>query len=357
MAITDAAAFGQEIRMAAAKETTWGTGVAITDVITFLTEDINRNQQFLQSEYNSGRVGREQAIASVKEAAGQVGFEAVYDTIAGDPFGWELILLAAMGAGTYDGVNSLTQYTLANSLDESLTIAMNKTVSAWEMVGAKCSQLTLTGQVGGKVTGNANFVGKTVYLTGDAGITNSAAAIDALAPTAKPNHVLLQEGIFRIGTVAGGALSATEQVAISEFELTIDNALTDATFATPENTGHTDALFSIEHVRNNIRQITLRIVIPRYTANTFFGWADGDTLLQADLVFDNGSESLAILMPTLKITESPTAPTSGPGAISHEIVLTALVNGGTNTNMTLTDATAIANEMAIEVTSNRTAAP
>lgn len=357
MGLTGSSLFGTGARLAAGKESTWGTGVTVTDVIPFTSESISPEQVFLQSDYLAGRVGREIATASVQKAAGTVAFEPVIDVIAGDPLGWELILLAALGSGTWDAANSVTKYVPASTLP-SLTLGIAKTVSVWEMAGAKVNSWEITGAFEQQLTGSADFVGRRVLRTGQSGITNTTTTIVTnLTPTAKPSLLDLKDGVFRIGT-HGDALAAADKMGISSFTLRGNNALTDAAFATPEDTGgHTDATFSLEHVRNDYRSFELEIGIARYHEDTLLDWAYNGTALQCDLTFTVGSLYISFLLPYVKILATPTAPVDGPGAVQTSAVLTALVNGSTNTDMAFADATAITGEIGVEVKSNRTAAP
>jgi len=344
-------------RLVAAKETTWGTGVAGTDVIFFTSENLKKDIQYNQSNALTGRVGRNQAVKSVIAASGPVGGEVVYDTIAGAPYGWELFLLAAMGGtATWDAANSLNKYSMSDDVDTSLTIALDKQVAVWEMQGAKCSDFSIKGALGQLTTWQGNYIGKQTLITGDTGIVNTAASIAALAPTGDPVNAVLQDAIVRIGAT-GSALAAADQAEINEFDLQINHALRGPTYATPANTGHTDAQFSLESRRDGYREVSILFTVPEYSANQIFTWAGADTTLQCDIKYTNGTNEFNIYVPKAKITESPEVPTDGAATPSYQFRLTALVNGGFNTDMTFTDASAIASELGIEVKGARTAAP
>jgi len=358
MSITGTPSTGIGSRLTLGKESTWGTGVTVTDLFPYLNESISQEGTFLQNDHMSGRVGREIAQLSTKSVSGAINFEPVLDTIAGDPYGWELILLAAMGTATWDATNSLNKYTLANTLATSLTAAINKEVAIWEFTGLKVTSLEISGAFGGSLTAVANVIGKRRYITGDAGITNTTTTVVTnIAPTAKPDLLDLKDATFRLGA-QGAALAASDKFAIGSFTLRINNGLSDAQFATCEDTGgHTDPVYTLEPARNDYRAIEFEFTIPRYADNQTFTWESGDTALQADLKFAVGSKQFNVYMPNVKFMESPQAPVSGPGLTAVSGKLTCLVNGGTNTDMTFTDTAAITNEIGIELKTARTAAP
>lgn len=358
MGLTDNAAVGRTTRLTAAKESTWGTGIAVTDLITYLTENMTRNQQNVLAEYHASRVGLEDADPTTIDPRATITFEAAFDRIAGDPIGWELFLLAAMGTATWDAANSLNQYTMADTLSTSLTLAAAKTVSIWEMIGAKVTALELAGNMDdGKVIGTVELLGKNLLRTGDAGIVNTTTTVNTnITPTAKPPLVLVKDAIFRIDTL-GSALAAADQFGISSFRLRIENALTENDYATPENTGHTNATHRLEPIRNNIRRVMLEVDVKRYTTDDPFDWVNAGTNLQCDLKFSRGSDELNILIPVAKVLEEPSAPVEGPGAVIQAFKLDAIINNGTNTDLEFQDSTAISKELGIEVKSTRTAAP
>ena len=345
---------GYASRCALGVESTWGTGVAVSELIPFTSESINRVIAQLESEYLDGNAGRRSLTNSVVSPAGDLECELVWDEIATAIVGIERLLTGGLGTGTWDAVNSLTQFTLANTISRSYTLAFNKSVSVWESLGAKINTLKISGSAGEKVMLSAGIMAKNLLRTGDAGITNAAAALTSLAPANIPQNIVFDDCVFRLADQAN-AIAGGDAFAIDSFEVNVNNNFSEHQFSTTDATV-TSALYSHEFLRNGRRETTLSITMPRYTADTIFTWLNSGTALQADLIFTSGSYIFTILLPNIKVTGDPTAPVSGPELIAPSFNFTCLLNPGTNTDMTLTDTTAITGELAIEVTSARTSA-
>ena len=333
---TNTAGKGSSSKAVIAPQSAFTTGIAGTEVLTFNSESIIPDTAVLEAEYLAGRVGREDLIASVKAAAGSIGGECVYDTIAGAPLGWEYMMKAALGFGQQDDTNTDNEYTPSNNLTESYTIGIDKGVSVWDTIGAKVNTLEISGAMGEKTLWNAGIVGRTVLRTGEAGIVNTAASIAALAPTAKPQLILLENANFYLRDIAAaittGAASA-DKVAIQSFTLSIDNALSEGSYGTCDD-GHLDPLFGLEPVRDGIRQVNLGLSFPRYHEDTWLDGFSAGTFFQGQFDFVLGTDQFSIYLPLMKIAETPTAPVDGPSFIQHDVTFACLINGGTNTFMT-----------------------
>lgn len=346
---------GHQSRCALGKESTYGTAVAVTDLITFTSESINKTIAALESEYLDGNAGRRNLTNSLISVQGDLQGEVVFDEIAGDPIGIEQLLRGVFGNSARDTSNSLNQYKLANALDDHYTLAFSKAVSAWELVSAKFGTLELSAKIGEKLMFTiGNIIAYNLLRTGDAGITNSLAAIAALAPTNIPSNVKLEDAVVRIADTAN-ALASGDAYCIDGFTFTIDNKLSDPEFATECST-NADSQKTLEPIRNGFREVMLTITLPRYSTDQFFSWQNSDTVLQADLKFTLGSYQFNILLPYMKVM-NPKANISGPEIIKPEVQFTCLMNSGRNTYLTFQDSDAITYECGIEVKSARTSAP
>lgn len=341
---------GAASRAALGKETVWGTRVAVDTLIPFDSESVVKSIAQIESAYLDGTAGKRSLIGSLIDAMGDLSGEMVFDQISGGFIGIEDIVRGAFGAGAWDAANTLSQYTLNSTIDDSYTVAFNKQVSAWEIGGVKIGSLALSGAAGEICKFSASLIGQDLLRTGDAGIVNAIAAITGISPSNTPVPITFNDLVFRIGDQAN-ALAGGDQLGISQFEFGLNNSLSDPTFSTIDST-NTNAKTTLEPERNGLREVTIKITVPRYIADTMFSNNNNDTPLQADLIWTNGSDSFSLFLPNIYVT-SVSAPISGPEIISQEIEFTAVRNNGTNTYMTLTDSTAITEEAAIEVASNR----
>lgn len=340
-------------RCALGIESSWGTGVAVTELIPFDSETFNKNIRMIETAYLDGNAGKNSLIGSLNEALGDLNGEMVFDEISGGIIGIERIIKGAMGASARDAVNSLNQYTLNPSIDTSFTVAFNKQVSAWELQGLKINTFVLSGEAGGIIKFSTTSIGQQLYRTGDAGVVNAIAAITGIAPSVIPTPMTFDDMVFRIADQAN-AIADGDQITINNFEFSHNNNLTDPTFGTIDS-AHTNSKLTLEPIRNGLREITFKVQIPRYKSDQFSSWIDSHTPLQADFIITNGSLVFRIFIPNLYVTNVG-APIAGPEAIVQDVEFMAIRNAGTNTDMTLTDSTAITEEFAIEAKSNRSTA-
>ena len=342
---------GYAARCALGVESTYGTPVAVTELIPFSSESINKLIAKIESEYLDGNPGRKNLTNSLISIQGDLSGEMVYDEETGDPIGCEQLIKGVLGDSARDAANSINQYFCADDVDDHFTIAFSKQVSVWEAASIKVNTLEIAGNIGEKVTFNAGgLIGEQLRRTGDAGIENAAAALNALSPTL-PTNIVLEDAVFRIGVIAA-ALDSDDETCIEGFSLSINNNLSDPQHATECSTNDS-SLTTLEPLRNGRREITFTIQIPRYTADTFFGHLDDDAVLHADLKFSTGSYEFNILLPYLKV-DVPTAPIGGAELIKHEVSFVALRNAARNANLKFTDTDLIADEIGIECKSSRT---
>lgn len=335
-------------------ESTWGTGVAVTELLSISSEGIAKTVQQLMSEYLDGNAGQRALINSSKSVLGPLSCEVVFDEISGGIIGVERLIKGFMGASARDAVNSLNQYTISDSAALSYTIAINKQVSVWEAQGVKFNELKISGEAGKKIMLEIGTISKELLKTGDVGIVNAAAAITGITPSLVPTNVTFDMLDFRIGDQAN-ALASGDSLKIESFELTGNNNFSDPQFSSMD-ANHADSTVTLEPLRNGRRTIDLKVVMPRYEADTVFGWLDNNTALQASLKFSYGSYQFNIFLPNVRMQGNPGAPITGPELMKLNFGITALRNAGTNSYMTLTDSTAITEEIAIECKSARTSA-
>jgi hypothetical protein len=345
---------GVEARCALGVESTFGTAVAVTEIIPFSSESISRAIQQFESQYMDGNVGRRNLKNSVVSVLGGLECELVWDDDTGDPIGLERILRGFLGASARDSGDTLNQYKTANAVDDHYTICFNKQVSNWEVVSAKFNTLTLNGEAGGKIMLSTDIIGYDLLRTGDAGITNAIAAVTALSNTDQPENLAFDDMIFRIGDQTN-ALASGDQYKIDSFELVSNNNLMEPQFSSVDSV-HTDSLKTLEPERNGQREINLAVTLPRYDSDQFFTWLNSATGLQADLKFTSGSYEFNILLPNIRIIGDPQAQISGVELIKPEINIMALRLAAKHAYMKFQDDDLIADEIGIEAKSGRSSA-
>ena len=118
---------------------------------------------------------------------------------------------------------------------------------------------------------------------------------------------------FRVDSFANGEMTSADNHGIDEFEITINNNLKGDDQSA--NTGS----FREQPARNASREVTGRIRIPRYAADTFLDWHDADTILVGILSLSGSTiatsaRNFKVFLPSFKL-EAPSAPVSGPGIV------------------------------------------
>lgn len=327
-------------------ESSWGTAAAVASVMPFTSEGINRSIAKIEAMYLDGNAGKKALYNSVVSALGDLSGEIPLNYL--HTRGLEYLLWAFAGGNGSDGGGSgYLQYKLSNTVGNSLTLAFNKSVSCWEISGAKVNTLEVSGNAGEAVKFTANMIARNILRTGDAGITNTISGVNALSALGDPDLAMFDDLVFRIGDQAN-ALGSGDQYAISSFSISMNNNLSEPTFPTVTSS-RTNSLLTIEPLRNGFREITFNITIPRYESDQFFSWLNADTALQADFKITTASSHiLNFLFPNIRITEV-TAPIGGPELNTLSISCTAIRNNGTNTYMTYEDTDAIAEELGLEI--------
>ena len=320
---------GYKSRLAMGVEASFGAAASFDSLVPFTSESISKMKEMVESGFLDGTVGVKQLYQSFENVQGAIAGEAVVDVIAGDDYGWDNVLYAALGGATF--LSSQNIYSVQSAL-KSLTVGVNKyhgsTVKLWEAIGMKVKTLNIVGSAsneGGKVSWNAELQGKKLYRTGDAGITNSASDVTNLAPTSKPENIMMSNLTFQIGDQSN-ALAAGDQLGINGFEINIDNALTDPEYASITSS-HSDGSLPIEPERGDRNRVNFSITMPRLSSLQFFDNFNGNGSLQAKLSFaQSGSKQFDIYLPYLKVMEDPAAPIEGAGIINHTVNFQAVWN-------------------------------
>ena len=148
---------------------------------------------------------------------------------------------------------------------------------------------------------------------------------------------------FKIAAQAS-ALAGESEKGIGSFELNLSNSLALDQFDNRATT-------ILEPERNGMREVKFSFKVPRYEADTYLDWRDGDTALHAYLKFTSGNYLFDIHIPDLKIDKVDAA-IGGPGLIEQNIECTCHRDpGSVSASYTVTD------EFEIDVTNGRSASP
>jgi len=284
-------------------ETAWGEAWAAVDkAIPFLTESIVSNYDRNVDNSLVGKAGVRSIVKGVNMVAGDIVTYLDYD------LNHSIMLKAAMG-GLAGGVYSLT-----NTLQASgnyFRAEFDKQVSRYRASGLKVNSMVLTSTAGADSYVNATFscIGKSLVRV--------ATAFPSISISAQRN-VMHSDLTFRIADKAD-ALAPGDAIGINQWTLTLNNNLqADA----KDNT----SAYILEPLRNGMREVTLALVVPRYTSDAFQDWKDADTVLQADLTFTDGVNTIKIEIPELKIQEGADANIGGAEMIPLNITMRALRN-------------------------------
>jgi|Deesub1362B_J571_1020462.scaffolds.fasta_scaffold00591_29 hypothetical protein len=314
------------------KETTWGTLVDPVELIPFKPpESITEEAEYVEDETIIGKAGRYPGVITARKTAGEINCELSYQDT-------DILLAAALGGGasTPTGTGPYTHIIdLAEDINRSLSVHIEKEVSVHSFGGTKINSMTIRGAGGEKIEFSLSVIAKkptrgTTYRT----------ELDSLSLPSKP-RVKFSHLTFLLGDLAN-ALSSSDEKKISEFELVLNNNLKadDFTSASGE--------YIEEPLRAGRREVSLRIVIPRYASDEFLDWFSNETKLQAKLEFTYGNYQFIIELPTIRV-KNTTANVPGPDFIPCEVEMTAYRNDG-NTNMNINE------EMRITIVNDRSTA-
>jgi len=342
---------GYKTRCGVLDESTYGTAVAVSELMPYTSEAIEKMVNKIESAYLNGKAGREALKSGVIQSLGDLsGNISLNYQNAG---GFEYIVWAfAGGAGSRDAGNSLNQYKVAEAVDNSFTLAFNKDVSVWELPGCKVNTLEISGEAGeeSKINWTAGIIAQNLLRTGDAGITNDSAQLTGISTTGAPSMVTFEDMVFRIGDTSN-ALAGGDQLKIKAFTLNCNNNLSDPTFSTVDS-NHTNNLLTLEPKRNGFREIALQVTIPRYDSDSVFTWMNNHTALQCDLKFSVGSYEFNILLPYCYVNAAA-APIPGPELVEHTFEIIPVRLNAIHAYMTYQDSDVISDEIGFELKTGR----
>lgn len=321
-------AIGCKSQVGIAKQTALATAVAATDRIPVISESVNDNPQQIDHNYLNGYCGSKRMDKTLVAPSGNIECYIPF-TVKDNTKFVSADILIALAMGTVTGFTAAegdyNRLLPACDLNVFGTFGIHKGVhtdKVNELIGAMVNSMTISGTAGEAIKGSFELL---AYQLKRASTTNTPTTLTAL-PKDLANLLLFNHLTFRLGDQTD-ALSASDNLGISAFTITVNNNLTSAEQTTPDNaTTHTDPTKPIQPIRNGFREVTLQITVPRYNSDTYISAKVGDTLQQASFLFTDTSAPanvFNIFFPNLQVTETEDA-ISGAGVIAQTIKFKAL---------------------------------
>ncbi len=318
------------------KEAAYGTAIEVTEAIPFVSESFGNDIEKHVDEVLRGKAGAGATIAGNKSYPFTIPCKLTYEDL-------DLLIAIAMGAAGAPGANGDlydNTYSLAENLSYSFTAAIYKGVSVWEFAGCKIDTMKISGEANKPLDIEFGGAGKDLDLDS---ATNTSLILTALDTEDAASKIMMSDLEFKIAAQATALAGETEK-GIGSFELTLNNSL-----ALDQFDNRAQAI--LEPQRNGFREVKLTFTVPRYEADTYLDWRDGDTALHAYLKFTSGNYMFDIHIPKLKV-DKVDAPVGGPGLIKQSIECTCFRDPGSDSaSFTVTD------EFEIDVTNGRSASP
>ena len=320
---------GTGVILGVGKETSYGTRVQVTERVPLLGEGIAFDYQDALHEYLYGGAATPGMKRAFEPVTGTVEANVCY-TVKNTTFVSVTRLIAmAMGTTTWD--TDTYEISFADDLSVFGTIAIDKgqhATQVWQAVSCFVNGFTLSCNAGESLQASFDIQAYDLMINDT---TNTVAILAALA-TDLPELVMFSDFVFSIGD-HGGVLGAGDQIALNSFTISVNNNLTEPEQTTLPASGALNIMQPIQPVRNGFREVTLEIVVPRYTADTFFDFQANDTSLQATFVgtgsSGGGSEEFDILFPNLKVT-NVSVPVEGAEALMQTITFRCLRRNSTS---------------------------
>lgn len=292
---------GFELILGIGDEVTFGVPVVATEKVPLRSEGLGEIFNQVQDESLCGPAARPQPQQGTRIVEGPIEFHMRY-TLA------QLLLEHFFGTYLVDTPSvGIHTYSLDPNIDgKSVTAALDKQVSVWEFAGFKPSEMTISASPTDGVIIELDGFAVSLDLTS---AINTEVILEAL--TAPGDIILFQDATVRIGNLVD-ALDASDDVSISEFEISINRQLE----ATEVNSRERQ-----EALENGFRETTFEITIPRYELNTFINFHKNHTQLQCTIDITDGTNTKSILIPKMLVMEYE-AEVGGPEFTEHTVTFT-----------------------------------
>ncbi len=272
-------------------EVTFGTLDTNNELtLPFISETLTHSIEPLMDEIKDG-VGpsRVASIKDMEQGGGTVISEASYLNI-------NELLIQAFGTRTGAGLNvDPYLYTPKDEILTSYSLVVNRNVKRYQYTGGVIEEIRIVGDMAtSKIRIETDWIFQSVALESTA-IVNPGLVASSIA--------LMSQMVFRIGTVGGGALGASDVLPLSTFTFRIKNNF-QIDFAS-------GSAFMIQPIRGvDQREVSFEFTSPRYSDDpeiaAVMAAATGHTALQADLTWTGPSpQTMTLELPEIKTIEVP----------------------------------------------------
>jgi hypothetical protein len=312
---------GYSLKAGVGKETTWGTLVAPAEFVPIIPgESVKDTAELSEQEVLKSRAGREISELTGIKVGGSISFEANYQ---------ETDLLWALLFGGTCSVSGSNPYVhtvlLGEDITRSLSLHLEKMVNVWSISGVKINTASFSISADSPV-GVFSLDGITAKSVEHS--TTHRTALTNLADPGKP-RILWHHSVVRIGNLSG-ALGSSHIQEVNSIEISINNNLAI------DQRDATTGLYVVEPLRSGRREITVNFNLPRYKADTLYGFYVAGTPIQMDIRFTRGIYYLLLEFPTLIVKEF-TAAAGDAGIIPVSVSLQAYRNEGNTHMATITE--------------------
>lgn len=302
---------------------TWGsdTWTAVDTLLPMVSETLTQSYDDLRSKALIGQAAAHERFNGTEMVAGDLVLELCY-AVGADLIGYGM---GAFASGVATFANDLTSGVFNLEID--------KGQERMRFYNCMVDKVVIAGGFDGNpMTATLGIVARRAAPV--------ATAFPSLSLPATDNATrVYMEHLRTIGLWIGdldNVLASSDEVGISTFELTIENA----NKVDDKDSSDTKVL---QLIRDNWRTVTMKLGLPRYsdTTDNFLVWKEAATRLQCLSVWTSPSGgTIALRLPHLKVSDGADFNVGGPGVISGEVTLEAFYNGGINTNTgmsTITD--------------------
>lgn len=328
---------GREIIIGVAKASTWRTAVALGagDGILIQSESMGaKAPNFVPDD----SLGQADIKCLIKTNENQTGSLQGYLRLEG----WDVMLALALGtAGTPTQISGTAYYNNYSPADAIsglfATLAIKKadtTKGIWEIPSMKVTGFTLSAEIGALAQITFNEMGNKIETENPVNTTVTLGNVTY--PTGCRQAKMDDRFKMRMNDQTGGALSDSDQIYPSSFELTYNRPHDDNYQA-----GYDDMS---EPVQSGFSEATVTLTFDKYNIDDFMTAISTnvdkkmDILFEGDLISGGGGERYQMLIQLPKITwSSGSADVGGAGTIPHVVEGTLLVPDTAPTGMTTVD--------------------
>lgn len=280
----------------------WTTAYSAVDtLIPFDSESIVHNYTRIQDETLIGSAGRYPSSQGVQAITGQTVHRLDYNNFD--------VLLSMIFGGIAGRVLTISE----DLLPKYVWLEFEKQTSRWRIGACKATKIVISGEKDGIVMLTIDWIGRD--------IDKNATAFPAISTPGTRSHVRFEDLQMQIDTIAAGPPTSADTMRIESFELELDRALVADDYASKSQTA-SEEKWPLEPVPNGFRVVSFKFKQPRYDSDAdVMTWKDGDTPIQAMLLFTRAAEALLIELPDMRVTDGADAPVGGAERVQNDVTM------------------------------------